>query len=102
MEEFGENSNLEIRQFKFNCKFRNSVKLFNVQSQIFQDLERSRKNFQYKKCSPNIPLQFLCLHKLKSCAKIERKVKLQMCENMSLTEILVSEINHKFQSLINP
>ena len=73
-----------------------SLKMHNVQSPVNKNPARIRENSQYEKCSPNIPLQLLCLHKLKLCAKIERNIKLQMSKNMSLTKILVSEINHKF------
>ncbi len=58
--------------------------MHNVQSPVNKNPARIRENFQYKKRSPNIPLQLLCLHKLKLCAKIERKVKLQMNKIKSL------------------
>ena len=52
--------------------------MHNVQSPVNKNPARIRENFQYEKRSLNIPLQLLCLHKLKLCAKIEQKVKLQM------------------------
>ena len=80
------NSIWKSTHFELNWKFSFSVKVPNIQSFVNQKRARTRQNFQYEKCRPNIPLQLCCWPNLKFSTNFERIIELKMDIYKSLTE----------------